>query len=80
MNDSDVKAFNDLINLYFKLDNWWINEYEILIAGDEIPQVYDRDGVKSSQALMIGAIVNILIKGDGKKYKEILDTLKSQMK
>ena len=31
--------------LYNKLDKWWINEIEVPISGDDVPEDYDKESV-----------------------------------
>lgn len=40
-NEQDVKLFSALLDMYRKIDKWWINEIEIPISGNEIPDDYD---------------------------------------
>lgn len=72
--EEDAKLFGKMNELYQKLDKWWINEIEIPIAGEEIPENYDRDGVCGGQALVLSIISDIIFgsEEDKIKYKELL--------
>lgn len=75
--ESDVQLFIILKNLYTKIDKWWINEIEIPIAGDDVPEDYDEDGVCGLQSLALSLITDIVLGDSGEKYKEILKELYS---
>ena len=60
---------------YNKLDKWWINEIEIPISENDIPEDYDRDNVCGGQALMLSIINEIVFGNVGDKYKELLNEL-----
>ena len=40
--ENDNKLFGDMLEIYNKIDKWWINEIEILITENDIPEDYDR--------------------------------------
>lgn len=71
-NETDIELFGGLLSLYRKLDKWWINEIEIPISADEIPEDYDPDEVVGGQAIILSAINDILLGNQGERYKEIL--------
>ena len=73
--NSDIMLFGDLINLYQKIDKWWINEIEIPISCDDLPENYDSEAVLGGQALVISIINDIVLGEGGNKYKEFLDEL-----
>lgn len=75
--EEDAELFGKLIGLYRKIDKWWINEIEIPISGNEVPEDYDRDGVYGGQALLLSIINDIVFGDEGEKakYKEILNAL-----
>ena len=43
---NDAKLFGDMLEIYNKIDKWWINEIEIPIVGNDRPEDYDRDMIK----------------------------------
>lgn len=71
----DAQLFADMFRIYNKLDKWWINEIEISILGDDIPEDYDRDGVCGGQALILSIINEIVFGNPGDKYKKLLNEL-----
>lgn len=73
--EKDVELFSILLDLYGKIDRWWINEIEIPTSADEIPKDYDKNGVYSGQALILNIINDIVLKNEGDKDKDILDSL-----
>ena len=44
--ENDAKLFGDMLEIYNKIDKWWINEIEIPIVGNDRPEDYDRDMIK----------------------------------
>lgn len=73
--EKDAKLFGDMLEIYNKIDKWWINEVEIPIAGDEIPDNYDRNSVCGGQAMILSIINSIILGNQGVEYKDILDKL-----
>ena len=76
--EKDAELFSKLLLIYSKLDKWWINEIEIPIAGEDIPENYDSEGVCGGQAFILSIINSIILGNKGDEYKELLKTL-SQM-
>lgn len=74
-NEQDVKLFSSLLDMYRKIDKWWINEIEIPISGNEIPGDYDMENVCGGQAIVLSIINNIVLGNEGAKYKEVLESL-----
>lgn len=74
-NEQDVKLFSSLLDMYRKIDKWWINEIEIPISGNEIPDNYDMENVCGGQAIVLSIINNIVLGNEGAKYKEVLESL-----
>lgn len=74
--EKDAKLFGEMLNLYSKIDKWWINEIEIPISGDYLPDDYDPEQVLGGQALILSIINNIVLGNEQDKYRELLDELK----
>ena len=74
-NEQDVKLFSALLDMSRKIDKWWINEIEIPISGNEIPDDYDMEYVCGGQAIVLSIINNIVLGNEGAKYKEVLESL-----
>ena len=74
-NEEDVQLFGKLLDIYQKLDKWWLNEIEIPTSADAIPIDYDREGVCGGQAIMLSIINDIVLGNDGEKYKKLLNEI-----
>lgn len=70
--EGDVLLFSSLLELYQKIDKWWINEIEVPTSAEEIPENYDKDGVCGGQAMLLSIINDIVLGNGGEKYKELL--------
>lgn len=68
-NEVEVKYLVELIEIYRKLEKWWINEVEIPTSGD-IYVTYNSENVISGQGLLLEVIQDILINDD--KNSEVL--------
>lgn len=73
--ENDNKLFGDMLEIYNKIDKWWINEIEILITENDIPEDYDRNEVCGAQAMIVSIINSMVLGNKGAEYKEILDKL-----
>ena len=73
-----VSNFAELIHVFNKIDNWWINNIEIPIAGEEIPEEYDSNSVFSSNKLIIDMIIDTIY--GTKEYKKIIDSMNDKTK
>ena len=78
--ENDAKLLGDMLEIYNKIDKWRINEIKIPIAGNDIPEDYDRDGVCGVQAMILSIINSIVLGNKGAEYKEILDKLNEILK
>lgn len=73
--ENDVKLFGDVLEIYNKIDKWWINEIEIPITENDISEDYNRKEVCGAQAMILSVINSIVLGNKGEGYKEILDKL-----
>lgn len=73
--EDDVMLFSYLLDIYSKIDKWWINEIEIPISGDLETDDYDREAVFGGQAMVLLIINNIILGNEGLRYKEMLNEL-----
>lgn len=64
--EEHAKALGDLLSLYRKIERWWIVEIEIPIAGNDVPEGYDADGVTSGILLTFDMMINTLYNGNQK--------------
>lgn len=74
--EADVKLYIKLLELYRKIDKWWINEIEIPISGEVMPDEYDPEQVFGGQAMILSMINDIIFDNDKVKYRDLLDELK----
>lgn len=73
--EADAVLFSKMLEIYAKIDKWWINEIEIPISRETIPDDYDKDGVCGGQAMVLDIINSIILGQKGSEYKEILKEL-----
>ena len=74
--ENDAMLFSGMLNIYRKIDKWWINEIEIPTSSEEIPEDYDPEQVCGGQALVLDMINDIVLENNKERYKDILDELK----
>ena len=77
LDETDSIAFMRLFELFCKTDNWWINEIEIPLIGDEIEPDYDPEGVQSFSLAAFKCMINVLYAGKSELYTEELRKFKS---
>ena len=75
-NETDAKLYVKLLELYQKIDNWWINEIEIPISGEVLSDEYDPEQVSGGQAMILSIINDIIFDNNKEKYKNLLEELK----
>lgn len=75
-NETDAKLYVKLLELYQKIDKWWINEIEIPISGEVLPDEYDSEQVLGGQAIILSIINDIIFDNNKERYKNLLDELK----
>ena len=78
--ENHAKALLDLLNLYRKIEKWWINEIEIPIAGDEIPEGYDEDAVTSGILFTFDMMINTLYNDKSDEYLQIIRNIQNNDK
>lgn len=74
--ETDAKLYVKLLELYQKIDKWWINEIEIPISGEVLPDEYDSEQVLGGQAMILSIINDIIFDNNKERYKNLLDELK----
>ena len=75
-NETDAKLYVKLLELYQKIDNWWINEIEIPISGEVLSDEDDPEQVSGGQAMILSIINDIIFDNNKEKYKNLLEELK----
>jgi hypothetical protein len=68
--EEDVKLLSELITLYSKLDKWWINEIEIPLSGEWLPDTYDENEVISGPFSMFTIMIDVLYGGKSEALKQ----------
>lgn len=74
--EADAKLYIRLLELYRKIDKWWINEIEIPISGEVMPDEYDPEQVSGGQTMILSIINDIIFDNNKERYKTLLDELK----
>lgn len=74
-NEADEKLYVKLLELYQKIDKWWINEIEIPISGELLPDEYDSEQVFGGQAMILSIINDIIYDNNKERYRSLLDEL-----
>lgn len=75
-NETDAKLYVKLLELYQKIDKWWINEIEIPISGEVLPDEHDPEQVLGGQAMILSIINDIIFDNNKERYKDLLEELK----
>lgn len=75
-NETDAKLYVKLLELYQKIDKWWINEIEIPISGEVLPDEHDPELVLGGQAMILSIINDIIFDNNKERYKDLLEELK----
>ncbi len=72
----DAKLYVKLLELYQKIDKWWINEIEISISREVLPDEYDPEQVSGGQAMILSIINDIVFDNNKERYKDLFEELK----
>lgn len=72
----DAELFVSMLDLYRKIDKWWINEVEVQILGDCFCERYDRDAVWGGQAIII-SLINDVAFGRADAHEKLLEYIKN---
>lgn len=68
-----------LLELFIKLDQWWINEVEIPLSAEDVPEDYDREAVSSMALSTFLMMIQILYAGKSEEYLKIIDEFKRDL-
>lgn len=74
--ETDAELYIMLSKLYQKIDKWWINEIEIPISGEMMPDEYDPKQVWGGQAFILSIINDIIFGNNKERYRSLLGELK----
>lgn len=56
----DIQWFSRLLDLYGKVDKWWINQIEIPTSGACLPGSYEEDGVANLMLCAFSSVIKSL--------------------
>lgn len=76
-NESDIKMFVCMIELYKKITKWFFVNFEAPIMGDDLPDDVDLTGVQTVANVMFDMMLEVLYNGKSEEYKNILNEVKS---
>ena len=60
----NIQCFFKLLELYRKLDKWWINEIELPISGIVLPGTYDESNVENAMLSAFKSVIVSLYRND----------------
>ncbi len=75
-NETDAKLYVKLLELYQKIEKWWINEIENPISGEVLPDEYDPEQVSGGQVMILSIINDIIFDNNKETYKNLLEELR----
>ena len=77
ISDKDIDMLVQLLNLFYKIDNWWINEIEIPTSGISASDDYPTEEAYSMIYTIYRDMINILFLGKADDYQAYLNNLHS---
>lgn len=77
ISDKDIDMLVQLLNLFYKIDNWWINEIEIPTSGISSSDDYPTEEAYSMIYTIYRDMINILFLGKADDYQAYLNNLHS---
>ena len=77
ISDKDIDMLVQLLNLFYKIDNWWINEIEIPTSGISASDDYPIEEAYSMIYTIYRDMINILFLGKADDYQAYLNNLHS---
>lgn len=77
ISDKDIDMLVQLLNLFYKIDNWWINEIEIPTSGISASDDYPTEEAYSMIYTLYRDMINILFLGKADDYQAYLNNLHS---
>lgn len=79
LREKHAKAMRQLMDLYRKIDKWWINEIEIPIAGEMTPGSYDPDDVTSLALQTFQLMIDVLYADKSEEYLQIVRDIEQKV-
>jgi len=77
ISDKDIDMLVQLLNLFYKIDNWWINEIEIPTSGISASDDYPTEEAYSMIYTIYRDMINILFLGKADDYQAYLNNMHS---
>ena len=77
ISDKDIDMLLQLLNLFYKIDNWWINEIEIPTSGISASDDYPTEEACSMIYTIYRDMINILFLRKADDYQTYLNNLHS---
>lgn len=77
ISDKDIDMLVQLLNLFYKIDNWWINEIEIPTSEISASDDYPTEEAYSMIYTIYRDMINILFLGKADDYQAYLNNLHS---
>lgn len=77
ISDKDIDMLVQLLNLFYKIDNWWINEIEIPTSGISASDDYPTEEAYSMIYTIYRDMINILFLGKVDDYQAYLNNMYS---
>ena len=77
ISDKDIDMLVQLLNLFYKIDNWWINEIEIPTSGISASDDYPTEEAYSMIYTIYRDMINLLFLGKTDDYQAYLNNLHS---
>ena len=77
ISDKDIDMLVQLLNLFYKIDNWWINEIEIPTSGISASDDYPTEEACSMIYTIYRDMINLLFLGKADDYQAYLNNLHS---
>lgn len=77
LDESEASTIFELLDLYSKIDKWWINEIEIPIDGRFVNRDYDRDGVQSFSLITFKMMLNAMYGEKSEEYMKMIHDIRN---
>ena len=77
LEESEALTIFELLDLYSKIDKWWINEIEIPIDGRFVDGNYDRDGVQSFPLITFKMMLGTMYGEKSEEYMKMIRDIRN---
>lgn len=72
VDESEIKLFFDMFEVYQKISKWYFINIEAPIMGEDLPDDVDLLQVQTAANVMFGMILEVLYNGKSDEYKQAL--------